>query len=75
MKVVNLEIADVHFLCATARVLRKNKMFYSQTEVTKNKREKETDRKCLKMIGFYLTQIGPSFYNKVENTPPNDHKF
>lgn len=66
MKVVNLKLAIVHFLCATAKAPRKNKMFYSQIELTKNKREKERDRKCPKMIGFYPTQIGPTFYNKVE---------
>lgn len=66
MKVVNLELANVHFLCAKAEAPRKNRMFYSQIEVTKNEREKEGDRICLKMIGFYPTQIGPSFYNKVE---------
>lgn len=66
MKVVNLELANVHFLCATTEAPRKNKMFYSQIEVTKNKREKEGDRICLEMIGFYPKQIGPSFCNKVE---------
>lgn len=65
MKVVNLELANVHFLCATARACCKNKMFYSQIEVTKNKTKKDRDRNCLKMMGLYPTQIGSSFYNKV----------
>lgn len=66
MKVVNLDLANVHFLCATDKAPCKNKMFYSQSEVTKNKRKSLRDRKCLKMIRFYPTQTGPSFYNKVE---------
>lgn len=44
MKVVNSESVNVHFLCATAVAPHKNKMFYSQIEVTKNKREKERQR-------------------------------